>query len=353
MRIGLIAPPWLTVPPEGYGGTEGVVDLLARGLAELGHEVLLAAAAGSTSPVTRVPGSLPPAARHLGRSQEELRHVLNAYAQLRGVEIIHDHTLAGPLLRRAGYRIPVVSTAHNAMDAVFRPVYAAISQHAALVAVSRHQAATATGVAVCRVIHHGIDASEIPVGGGTGGHACFLGRMHPNKGVLTAIRVARRAGVPLRIAAKVQSAGEREYFEQVIRPELGGDIEYVGELRAGEKFALLGGALALLNPLQWDEPFGMVMIEAMATGTPVLCTSRGAAPEIVRDGVTGFIRDTTPALAAALAECANLNRADCRRAAETTFSARRMVREYLEFYGQCVAGKHRPPAVGARGTAGP
>ncbi|MFL4476013.1 glycosyltransferase family 4 protein [Paeniglutamicibacter sp. MACA_103] len=342
MRIGIIAPPWLTVPPQAYGGTEAVIDLLARGLAEMGHEVLLAAASGSGSPVPQVPGSFPPDPRHLGRTQDELRHVLNAYGQLGGVEIIHDHTLAGPLLRHAGEGIPVVSTAHNRMDALTLPLYAAIAERAPLLAVSRHQAGTARGVAVSRVIHHGIDAAAVPVGTGAGGYACFLGRMHPNKGVLAAIQVARAAGVPLRIAAKMASAGEHEYFANVIRRELGGDIEYVGELRPGEKYRLLGEAFALLNPLQWDEPFGMVMIESLAAGTPVLSTSRGAAPEIVSDGFTGFLRDTPRALAAALPDCANLSRADCRRSTETTFSARRMVGEHVEFYEECLAGKHGP-----------
>jgi glycosyltransferase involved in cell wall biosynthesis len=345
MRIGIIAPPWLSVPPTAYGGTEAVIDQLARGLAALGHEVLLAAASGSSSPVPLAAGSLPPNARHLGRTQDELRHVINAYEQLGGMEIIHDHTLAGPLLSHAGEAIPVVSTAHSRMDALTLPVYRAIAEHAALAAISRHQAGTAEGVSISRVIHHGIDAAQIPVGTGAGGYACFLGRMHPNKGVLTAIQVARLAGVPLLIAAKMASAGEHEYFTTVIRPELGGGIEYVGELRAGEKFRLLGGAFALLNPLQWSEPFGMVMIEAMATGTPVLSTSRGAAPEIIDDGVTGFIRDTPRALTAALPECAKLKRSDCRRSTETTFSARRMVLEHVDFYETCLAGKPDPCAV--------
>ncbi|MDO2935958.1 glycosyltransferase family 4 protein [Paeniglutamicibacter sulfureus] len=345
MRIGIIAPPWLTVPPEGYGGTETVIDVLARGLAALGHEVLLAAASGSASPVALAAGSFPPDPRHLGRTQDELRHVINAYRRLDGMEIIHDNTLAGPLLMRASGAIPVVSTAHNPMDALTLPIYRAIAGHASLLAISRHQATSARGVDICRVIHHGIDADSIPLGTGSGGYACFLGRMHPNKGVLTAIEVARRAGVPLRIAAKMASTGEHEYFTQVIRPKLGGDIEYVGELRAGEKFRLLGESLALLNPLQWAEPFGMVMIEAMATGTPVLCTSRGSAPEIVADGVTGFIRDTPRALAAALPECAHLKRQDCRASTETIFSARRMALEHVDFYERCLAREPDPCPV--------
>lgn len=347
MRIGIIAPPWLTVPPAGYGGTEAVVDLLARGLADLGHEVLLAAAEGSSCPVGLVPGSHPPDARHLGRNQDELRHVINAYGQLRGVDLIHDHTLSGPLLGLAPAGVPVVSTAHNRMDALTLPIYAQIAARASLLAISAHQAGTAEGVDISRVIHHGIDASRIPVGTGTGGYACFLGRMHPNKGLLTAIKVARRAGVPLRIAAKMASAGEHDYYQNVIRPELGAGIEYLGELQAGDKYRLLGDAFALLNPIQWSEPFGMVMIEAMATGTPVLSTHRGAAPEIVRDGVTGFLRDKTKALAAALPDCATLDRAACRKSTETQFSAGRMVLEHVDLYEKSLAGRHQPSIVSA------
>ena len=347
MRIGMIAPPWLTVPPAAYGGTEAVIDALARGLAELGHEVLLAAAAGSTCPVPRLPGTLGPDPGHVGRVQDELRHVLCAYEQLEQMDLIHDHTMAGPLLQASGGGPPVISTAHNRMDDTTLPVYRGMSARARLLAVSHHQARTATSVAVAGVIHHGIDATAIPVGTGTGGYACFLGRMHPNKGVLTAIRVARRAGMPLLIAAKMHSADEHAYFRDVIRPELGGGIEYVGEVGQQEKYRLLGGAVALLNPIQWSEPFGMVMIEAMATGTPVVSTSRGSAPEIVQDGATGFIRDTGASLAVALGQCGTLDRAAARRSTETKFSAQRMVREHVEIYQRSLSDRCASDSVPA------
>ena len=345
MRIGIIAPPWLTVPPRAYGGTEAVIDSLARGLAGQGHRVLLAAAAGSTCPVEQVPGSAGPDPAHVGRGQDELRQVLGAYAAMGSMDVIHDHTLSGPLLRLAPPGTAVVSTVHNRIDALTGPVYRAIGRNASLLAISEHQRSEAQGIGIRGVIHHGIEAAAIPVGAGDGGYACFLGRMHPDKGVLTAIRVARRAGVPLRIAAKMQSSGELEYFREVVGPELGGDIEYVGEVGAREKYELLGGAFALLNPIQWSEPFGMVMIEAMATGTPVVGTPRGAAPEIVEDGTTGFIRDTPKALAAALARCPELRRADCRAATETQFSAGRMVREHLKFYARCLNSRSGAEAL--------
>jgi glycosyltransferase involved in cell wall biosynthesis len=182
------------------------------------------------------------------------------------------------------------------------------------------------------VIHHGVDASMIPVGRGDGGYICFLGRMSPDKGVSTAIDVAVAAGIPLRIAAKMHETAEIDYFRQAVEPRLGPGVEYLGELRAEEKFALLGGALAMLNPIAWDEPFGMVMIESLATGTPVLTTGRGAAREIVVDGITGFIRASRRGLVAALALVGGLDRRACRRATEEHFSARRMAQDYAEVY---------------------
>lgn len=347
MRIGIIAPPWLSVPPRAYGGTETVIDVLARGLQRQGHEVVLAAAADSRCPVPQLPGAPRPDEQHVGRVQDELRHVLNAYTHLQDAHLIHDHTLAGPLLKAPHGRTPVVCTAHNSFEEDFRSVYAAIAQQASLLAISRHQARTAAGIRIARVIHHGIDATDIPLGAGQGGYACFLGRMHPNKGVLTAIHIAKRARVPLRIAAKMTSADEIAYFKEAIKPELGADIEFLGEVGAQEKFRLLGDAFALLNPIQWSEPFGMVMLESLATGTPVLSTARGSAPEIITEGLTGFLRDTPRALAEILPESVRLNRAQCRHATETTFSSERMVDEHVDFYEKCLSKDlgHHPVRV--------
>jgi len=336
MRIGIIAPPWLPVPPTAYGGTEAVVDLLARGLLEAGHDVVLAASAESTCPVPRVEGLAAGDPQEIGRDQDELSHIITAYAALEGMDLIHDHTLAGPLYRHRPPRIPVAVTAHGPFTAETSPIYRAMVQDTALVGMSRHQAGTAHGFAVQRVIHHGIDASPIPVGAGEGGYACFLGRMDPTKGVLQAIQVAAKAGLPLRIAAKMHSSAEHEYYDTVIRPLLTKDIEYVGELNTLQKYHLLGGAVALVNPIQWSEPFGMVMIESMATGTPIVGTPRGSAPEIVREGVTGFLRSGVEGLAEALARASTLDRAACRTATTTDFSAHRMVAEHIDLYAGLV-----------------
>lgn len=346
MRIGLLAPPWVPVPPPAYGGTESVVDRLARGLVQAGHEVLLAAAANSTCPVPHVAGTEAADGRApvCGDASVELRHVITAYDAMRdaGVDVVHDHTLIGPLYRHRDPDLPVVVTAHGPFDASFGPVYRAM-HGVPVVAISRHQASTAVGVPLAAVIHHGIDVDDVPVGRGDGGYACFLGRMSPEKGPRQAVLAARAAGVPLRMAAKLREPAERAYFDAEVRPLLGPDVEYVGELGWAEKLELLGSAVALLNPLQWAEPFGLVMIEALATGTPVVAPPLGSAPEIVQDGVTGLLRTGLRGLAAALPAAAGLDRGACRAAAVHRFGTDRMVGEHLRLYA----------ALRDRGTTAP
>jgi glycosyltransferase involved in cell wall biosynthesis len=349
VRIGLIAPPWVPVPPPAYGGTESVIDRLARGLVRAGHDVLLAAAGNSTCPVPRVAGTQPvgPGAPVTGDTLTELRHVVTAYAGMTDVDVIHDHTLAGPLYRRPHPCIPVVTTNHGPFDEMLSPIYRAL-QDVPVIAISHGQAATAAGIRIGAVIHHGIDVQTVPVGRGDGGYASFLGRMCPEKGPREAALIARAAGVPLRMAAKLREPAEREYFEAAVEPLLCSDVEYVGELGLREKLELVGGSFALLNPLQWAEPFGLVMIEALATGTPVVATAAGSAPEIVDDGVTGFLRTGLPALAAALLEAPRLDRAVCRATAARRFDTDRMVADHLRLYEEAVCTGFR-----VRNTAEP
>jgi len=337
MRIGLISPPWIPVPPPGYGGIEAIVDVLARGLTAAGHEVLLAAAAGSTCPVSQVPGAFAGDPARIGTGSDELRHVVSAYEAMDGVDLVHDHTIAGPLYRHRTNQTPVITTAHGPLTGNLHPIYQAITTDASLIAISHHQASTAPDLRITRVIHHGVDATAIPAGSGQGGYACFLGRMCPDKGLLQAIAAARLARIPLRIAAKMNSTEEHEYFRAVITPLLGPDVEYLGELNTHDKYALLGDAVALLNPIQWPEPFGMVMIESLAAGTPVIATPRGSAPEIIDDGTTGYLRCEVRDLAAALRQAGTLDRHTCRRTAETRFSTERMTSDHLQLYQETLA----------------
>lgn len=342
MRIGLVAPPWIPLPPPAYGGTEQVVDTLARGLAEAGHDVVLAAPTDSTCPVRRVPGLLRSQRDRMGETVPEVRHALAAYAGLAEahVDLVHDHTVAGPLCGRRPPGVPLVVTMHTPVDAEMGPLYRAVPPRTAVVAISHAQARTARGVPVRRVIHHGIDVARVPVGPGTGGYACWVGRMSPSKGVREAVRIARAADIPLRLAGKMEARAEVDYFRARVEPLLGGPVEYLGEVTAAERAELLAGAVALVNPIRWEEPFGMVMIEALAAGTPVVATSRGSAPEIVEDGVTGFLRDDLAGLTAALDAVAHLDRSVCRRAAEERFCASRMVADHVDLYAEVL---HRRP----------
>ncbi|MFE8886435.1 glycosyltransferase family 4 protein [Pseudarthrobacter enclensis] len=331
MRIGLVSGPWIPVPPETYGGTERVVDTLARGFAAAGHEVLLAAPTGSRCPFPLVPGMRPADYAGLGTSLSELSHIVRAYEGLQDVDIIHDHTLAGPLYLHRPRGVPLAATMHGPLNAQAADIFRAIGRHGAVIAISRDQASHAPDVPVTKVIHHGMDLSAVPVGTGRGGYLCFVGRACPDKGLLEAIGIARAVGMHLKIAVKMREPDEVRFFRETVEPMLGPNEDFVGEVDDAAKYRLMGEAVAFLNPIQWSEPFGLVMIEALATGTPVVGTAVGSAPEIVRHGRTGFLGKTND-LAGFVPAAAALDRAACRRDVEERFSAARMVADHLQLY---------------------
>ena len=346
MRIGIIAPPWIPIPPAAYGGIESFIDVLARALQDLGHDVALAASSDSTCPVPRLPGFEPSDPAKMGVTSHELQHLLRAFAALDDVDVILDNTLAGPVLAGLAAQAPVVTVAHGPLIPLEQELYCAAPPDVAFVAISENQASHSGHVPIARVIPHGIVTEDVPVGPG-GDTACFVGRMSPTKGLPEAIEAAAIAGIPLRIAAKMQEPAEEEYFEEAVRPSLGSNAEYLGELTAEEKYDLMGDSVALLNPIQWDEPFGLVMIEALATGTPVVATPRGSVREIVEEGRTGFIRSTPEGLAAALAEAGSLDRQACRLAVEQRFTARRMAEDYVALFRDLQRERNRPERAGA------
>ncbi|WHP60051.1 glycosyltransferase family 4 protein [Arthrobacter sp. KFRI-F3372] len=339
MRIGLVAGPWIPIPPVTYGGIERVVHNLARGFVAAGHEVLLAAPSDSTCPVPLVAGMQDSAPHELGSTTSELSHVVRAYKSLGSVDIIHDHTMAGPLYVHSPQGTPVVTTIHGPLNAHAVDIYGAIARRrAAIIAISRDQASHAPEVPITRVIHHGMDVSSVPVGAGDGGYLCFVGRSCPDKGLLEAIMIAREAGMPLRIAVKMREPAELRYFHEAIEPLLGPNEDFVGEVDDATKYRLMGGALAFLNPIQWSEPFGLVMIEALATGTPVIGTKIGSAPEIVDHGRTGFLGKTRD-LARFAGSAAGLDRTACRRVVAERFSVERMVGQHLRLFSELVESR--------------
>jgi glycosyltransferase involved in cell wall biosynthesis len=333
MKIAIIAPPWLPVPAPAYGGTEAVLDRLARGFVSAGHEVLLVGHPDSTCPVPRA--SVIPAedTLRMGRASIELEHAIGAYAIVHDadVDVVHDHTIAGPMYSSRFPDLTVVATHHGPFTRTMNAIFSDVVPRVGVVAISRSHASTAS-VPIDAVVHHGVNVSEFPIGDGHGGYVAFLGRMALEKGAHRAISIARAAGVPLRIAAKMREPREIEYFEQFVEPHLGDDVVYLGEIDAHAKMNLLAGAIALVNPISWAEPFGMAMLESLACGTPVVGCPQGAAPEIVDHGVTGFLSDSDDELAAFIEALGGIDRGTCRMVATKRFSVELMVQRYVDVF---------------------
>ncbi len=353
LRIGLLAPPWVTVPPTTYGGTEVVIDNLARGLAERGHDVTLVTVGGSTCPVPQVRLSDRPVAP-MGESAPEAAHVLAGLDALGDVDVVHDHTVLGALLARLRPRPapPLVTTNHNLFSPALQRVLLAAADETAVVAISRSHAAHAGQVPVAAVVPHGIDLDLYHPGPGDGGYLLFIGRMSADKGVHRAVRIARAAGMPLVIVAKMRDPTEREYYDRDVRPLLDPGAPEPAERPLAERVDLLRHATALLNPISWPEPFGLVMAEALACGTPVLARPFGSAPEVVSDGVTGYLARTDDDAVARVRELGSIDRAACRRRAEALFARDRMVTAYERLYRARVRDPRGPGPPGGRAGLG-
>jgi glycosyltransferase involved in cell wall biosynthesis len=347
MRIGIVAPPWVSVPPPRYGGTESVVDRLARGFVAAGHDVLLWTTGDSTCPVPK--GWVLEVAEgdRMGFDAIELHHLIRGYEALTewGADVVHDHTLIGPVYSRRYPELPVVTTNHGPFDEALTALYRAVGSEVAVIAISHDQAARSDGVPLAAVIHHGIDLDAFPQGDGggdeDGDYVLFLGRMAPEKGARRAALAAKQAGARLVMAAKMHERWEREFFEQQVRPLLDDRITYIGEVGGQDKIRLLQGATALVNPIRWPEPFGLVMIEALACGTPVLAFAEGSAPELIDHGTTGYLCEDVDDLACRLGDLRRLDRGACRRAAEQRFSTARMVDDHLALFERVVAQRAR------------
>jgi len=347
MRIGIVAPPWVPVPPPRYGGTEAIVDRLARGFVTAGHDVLLWTTGDSTCPVPKGWVLERAETERMGFDAIELHHLVRGYEALVGwgADIVHDHTLIGPVYAGRYPDLPVITTNHGPFDGHLADLYRAIADDVPVIAISHDQASRALHVPIAAVIHHGIDLDAFPMGDGAGDergpYFLYLGRMAPEKGARRAALAARRAGVRLLIAAKMQESWEREFFEQQVQPLLDGDVTFVGEVGGEDRLRLLQGATALVNPIRWAEPFGLVMIEALACGTPVLAYPEGSVPELVDHGVTGFLCQDLDDLVGRLADAPRLDRAACRATAATHFSTERMVADHLALFERVITERRQ------------
>jgi len=333
MKIAQIPPLIESVPPRLYGGTERIASYLTEELIELGHEVTLFASGDSRTDAELV-ACCPEALRLAGSHDTLACSVLQLEAlrkRAREFDILHFHVeyLHFPLVRQMGSRS--VTTMHGRMDLPDYPRLFGEFRDMPLVSVSDQQRAPQKANWVATV-HHGLPRNLYRPQDGGGGYLAFLGRMSREKRADRAIRIARRAGTELKMAAKI-GVDDRPFFERAVVPllEVPG-VEFLGEIGEAEKNDFLGGARALLFPIDWPEPFGLAMIEAMACGTPVIAWRSGATSEVVEDGVTGFIVDSIDDAVAAIDRVGSLSRARVRSRFEERFTAERMAQEYVAVY---------------------
>jgi len=341
LRIAQVAPLYERVPPALYGGTERIVSFLTEELVRQGHEVTLFASGDSESSATLI--ALCPRSLRLDPNATDflaphLRQLEQVFDRLDDFDIVHFHTdyLHFPLSKR--HRFAHLTTLHGRLDLPeLGPLYH-VYRDEPVVSISDNQRRPLPHAHWVGTVHHGLPQTLLNLNGKPAGYLAFLGRISPEKRLDRAIEIAHRAGLPLRIAAKVDRA-DRDYFDREIKHLLRQPhVEYLGEIGESEKQDFLGRATGLLFPIDWEEPFGLVMIEAMACGTPVVAFRRGSVPEIVDQGVTGYVVETVEEAAAAVGCLATLSRTEIRARFERRYTATRMAQDYLALYRRLLKG---------------
>jgi len=339
----MVAPPYYPVPPQAYGGTEAVVAGLVDRLVSRGHHVtLFAAGPRGTTAQEFVRTSERTLSARLGEAIPEVVNAARVLGLLRSrtVDLVHDHTVAGPLTAPSR-AAPTLVTVHGSI-AELADLYRPLTPTVGLVAISHAQRASEPGLAWEATVPNGIDVASFPFREHKDDYVLFLGRFHPQKAPHLAIEAARRAGVRIILAGKRTEPVEDEYYRTKVAPLLGRDAVDVGVADGVLKRRLLAGARCLVFPIRWDEPFGLVMVEAMACGTPVVALSHGSAPEVVAHGRTGFVVERPEQLARAIEDCERLEAADCRRRVSEHFSLDAMAAGYERAYRRVLERGRRP-----------
>jgi glycosyltransferase involved in cell wall biosynthesis len=341
VRIALVAPPWFAVPPRAHGGVELLLAVLAQALREAGDEVVLYSI-GTSSPGVECRWLYPDEQEALlGTPQRvaiECAHALFAYTDIARdrFDVVHDHSgYAGASIAALGAPAPVLCTPHKPMNEASRRVYAIADESPRVFfsAISDHQRSQMDGLKVVATIYNAIALRSYPLVRDKEDYLVDITRICPEKAPHRAIEIARLAGLPLRLAGRIEKTPEGwRYFAERIEPQLGQEIQYLGEVGFAEKVELLARARALVFPVEWPEPFGLVVAEALACGTPVIASPRGGIPEIVRDGVEGFLADDVPALASAIARLDAIDPDACRSRIEKRFSPDVMAAGYQQAY---------------------
>ena len=330
LRVGILAPVAWRVPPRHYGPWEQFASLLAEGLVARGVDVTLFAS-GDSLTAGRLASVVPHGYEEdpeVDPKVSECLHIAHAFERAAELDVIHNSFDFLPLTYSELVETPVLTTIHGFSSPRILPVYQRYDASSAYVAISdadRHPS-----LDYLATIHHGIDTDAFALHPSPGEYLLFFGRIHPHKGTVEAIEVAERTGIPLILAGIVQ---DERYFEELVKPRLDGDsVRYLGPVGPDERSELLGGARALLHLISFEEPFGYSVVEAVACGTPVLAFPRGSMPELIEDGVTGFLVDDVAAAVAAVGRAENIDRAASREQAVARFGIARMVDAYLEAY---------------------
>ncbi len=341
MRIAQVSPPWLAVPPKGYGGIEWVVALLADGLAERGHDVTLFATGDSvTRAKLEYAFAEAPGPRLINDIWHDTVHTMLAYRDPSRFDVFHVHSPWSALVAGAMSGIPTVHTLHGSFTDEMRRLYAEVADRVWFVAVSEDQKRHMEDLRYGGVVYNGIDLDRYPFRARKEDFVLFLGRAAPDKGLRRAVLAAREARVRLVCALKIAHHEEEEEWERNVKPILPADAEILGEVTHERKADLLSRARAVLFPIDWDEPFGLVMTEAMACGTPVIATPRGSVPEVVADGETGFIvsvENYAREAAERLGHLGEIDPAACRARVQEGFSKEAMVAGYERVFERAMA----------------